>query len=170
MTYREIERYAKWALEVVKGKVTLDKVRRRFPSVAEYYKWYNTYYLAIANANDLINTVRTTAAYAGQLNQGITEILNIWITENVNADVDPDEILDYRLGKDLNVTQRAAVNFSLDALEKYVNDVGWNSSGQPEVWASINQLKQASIALARSVSVCKKIFAVLTGALLLEDF
>lgn len=168
MTYREIERYAKWALEVVKGKVTLDKVRRRFPSVAEYYKWYHTYYLAIANANDLINTVRTTAAYAGQLNQGITEILNIWLTEG--GDMDPNAIYDYTVGRDFNVTQREAVKFSLNSLEQYVNDVGWNYRGEPTVWASINQLKQASIALARSVSVCKKIFAVLTGALLLEDF
>ena len=84
--------------------------------------------------------------------------------------MDPNAIYDYTVGRDFNVTQREAVKFSFDALEKYVNDVGWNYRGEPTVWASINQLKQASIALARSVSVCKKIFAVLTGALLLEDF
>lgn len=168
------------ALAVVTGKTTLQKVQARFRSTAEYYQWFFQYYVPLAEAKKQIDTLRyggvAVALGAQMLTNTIQTILKTTQQEMATWTAAQrkefsSEAYDWQI-PELNQFQKPAVIQVFNIIDKYVADTGWDAKGTPEIWASVNQLKQAETALLKydKTNSGKKVLAVLFGILKLEDF
>ena len=179
-TLTKVHKYTKWALQVIEGRITLDKIRRKLPS-SEYYYWYIHYYLPISNAKQRLNLIRKGSLPVILATQHLTavvgEIFNTLRQEEAALTpaerMNRDEILDWSINSK-GIDTQTIVTVTDQLIGRYVNLVYYNDRGIPTVDASLNQLTNAYTALQKLDKqfngLGRLTLAVLLGTLSVEDF
>lgn len=180
-TLTKVHKYTKWALQVVEGRTTLDTIRRKLPSSAEYFDWYIHYYLPISNAKQRLNLIRKGSLPVMLVTQHLTAIVGEIFTtlKQEEAALTPaermnrDETLDWSISLK-GIDAQTIVTTTDHLIGKYISDIGYTEAGTPVAFASLNQLSNAYIALQKLDKQFKGLgrltLAVLLGTLSVEDF
>lgn len=176
MKTREI----KLALAVVTGRLTLDQVRRRFRSAAKYYEWYIAYYTPIAEAKKKLDAALSLGVAVAIGAQAMTSAIQTIMvtTQKEMANWTKEDAQEFATERyewtfpELNKLQKPAIIKVFKIIDKYVDMTYFDYKNRPSVDASVNQLRQAEMALLKydKLNSGKKILAVLLGTLKLEDF